>query len=246
MHTMANDIPYYHKAGARQFQYMHVTTGNWGNKALTNYQMARQLWNAETDCRELWEDYFARRYGPAADTMRRFYGSLERMLCNVRELKYGLARRLDRGDEELFPNSQLRYRIEAGVERDGPTLLEIVGRARACRELIQKALDAELPERIKARIAEDERMFTYGERTVAYYHECVQAFQLGRAGQSEDASRHFAEARRLANLLRQDVTSASMSSSHANASDALAASYAAGALERLAELLGPDGPSAAK
>ena len=35
------------RLGARHFHYMHVTTGNWGNKALTNYQMARQLWDVE-------------------------------------------------------------------------------------------------------------------------------------------------------------------------------------------------------
>ena len=114
MHTMANDIPYYYKTGRRHFDYMHVTTGHWGNKALTNYQMARQLWDVETDCEALWEDYFAPRYGPAAGIMRRFYESLEQMLCNARELKYGLARRLERGDKDLFPNSHLRYRPRAG------------------------------------------------------------------------------------------------------------------------------------
>lgn len=243
MHTMANDIPYYYKVGARQFQYMHVTTGNWGNKALTNYQMARQLWDVDTDCQRLWEDYFARRYGPAAQIMRRFYESLEKILCNVTELKYGLARRLDRGEEELFPTSQLRYRREPGLACDGPTLLEIVEYSKACRRLIQEALGMELPRRIKARIAEDERMFIYGERTVAYYHECVQALQLARAGRRDESLRHYTEASRIADLLRQDTTSSTMSSSHANAPDAFVASYATGALEHLAKLLGPQQPA---
>ncbi|NQT16752.1 MAG: DUF4838 domain-containing protein, partial [Planctomycetes bacterium] len=171
MHTMANDIPYYHKIGARHFHYMHVTTGNWGNKTLTNFQMARQIWDVETDCSLLWDDYFSRRYGPAAGTMREFYETLEKMLSNVSELKYGLARRLNRGAKDLFTTSELRYDRTEGVECIGPTLLEIVDHAGSCRALLDLAAD--LPDEIKARIGGDERMFTYGERTVGYYLECV-------------------------------------------------------------------------
>ena len=69
MQAMAHDIPYYYRQGARQFHYMHVTTGHWGTKSLTNYQMARQLWDVNTGCETLWADYF-RRYGAAAATMR--------------------------------------------------------------------------------------------------------------------------------------------------------------------------------
>ncbi|MHC4181039.1 MAG: DUF4838 domain-containing protein [Planctomycetota bacterium] len=241
MHTMAHDIPLFHKAGARHFHYMHVTTGNWGNKALTNYQMARQLWDVRTDCEALWEDYFAGRYGPAAATMRRFYLSLQKMLSNVSEIKYGLNRRMNAGAKELFPTPHLRYRRQPGIECNAPTLLEIVGHAETCRELIDQALAMELPERIRARVAEDERMFTYGQRTIAYYHACVQAFQLAHAGRLEEARGHYAEARRVADLLRRDTKSTTLSSSHANAPDAFVASYATGALDQLAKLLGPPG-----
>jgi len=239
MHTMANDLPHFYKVGARQFQYMHVTTGHWGTKALTNYQMARQLWNVETDCQALWSDYFASRYGPAAGTMRSFYESLERMLANVSELKYGLARRLDRGVEDLFPTPHLRYRRAEGEECDGPTLVEIVEHGKTCRALVDEALAMDLPESIKGRIAEDERTFTYAEQTIAYLHECARAFQLGRSGRGDEAREHFAEARRLAELLRADVTSATKSSSHANAANAFEATRATGAIAHLARLLGP-------
>ncbi len=239
MHTMAHDIPCYHKLGARHFHYMHVTTGDWGTKALTNYQMARQIWDVDTDCEALWQDYFTRRYGPGAEDMRRFYESLEKTLANVSELKYGLARRLDRGVEELFPASHLRYRREPGVTCDGITAVEIVEHAATARKVIDQVRAGDLPERIARRVAEDERTFTYAEQTIAYYHACVQAFQHARGQRQEEARRHYAEARRLADLLRQDTTSTTLSSEHANAPNALAASGAAGALEHLAKLLGP-------
>jgi len=236
MHTMANDIPYYHKVGARHFHYMHVTTGNWGNKTLTSFQMARQIWDVDTDCKTLWDDYFPRRYGPAAGTMRQFYETLEKMLSNVSELKYGLARRLGRGAKDLFTTSELRYERAEGVECIGPTLLEIVDYGKGCRVLLDRALTADLPDEITARIAEDERMFTYGERTVGYYLECVEAFRLGRAGKSAEASAHYEEAVRIADRLREDTTSVAHCYTP-GAPSAFAATNAAGALAHLKKLL---------
>ena len=170
--------------------------------------------------------------------MRRFYESLEQMFANATELKYGLARRLNAGAEDLFPNSHLQYRREPGVKCDGPTLVEIVGHAETCRKLIDEALAAEIPDPIRARITEDKRLFTYGERTVTYYDACTQAFELVRAGQKEEARHHYARAKRIAELLRQDVTSATLFMSAAIASpNAFAASGASHALEHLEKLL---------
>lgn len=239
MHTMAHDISYFHRIGARGFDYMHVTTGNWGNKALTNYQMARQLWDINTDCPALWEDYFAGRYGLASGVMRRFYESLERMSSNISELANRLARRLGAGEERLLASSHLQFERKPGVVCDGPTLTEIVGFSVECRKLIDEAAEMDLPPRLRARIAEDQRMFTYGERTVSYWYECVQAFQLARAGCRDEARRHYAEAVRLADLLRADTTSTTLASSHANAPDAFRGTFASGALGHLERLLGP-------
>jgi hypothetical protein len=250
MHSMAHDIPYYYQAGARSFQYMHVTTGHWGNKSLTNYQMARQLWDVNVDCESLWKDFFARRYGPAGDVMRRFYESLELMLSNVEPLKgwsSNLAARLDAGAKDLFTESHLRYRREPGVSCDAPTLVEMVEHGRACRRLIDQAAALSLPEQIKARLAEDERMFAYGERTLAYYDECVQAFALGRAGRLEEARRHFAEAKRIAELLLPDAWSVDLAYipdfQYDPPTDAFHATFATRALDHLAKLLGPLPPA---
>ncbi|MBN2296806.1 MAG: DUF4838 domain-containing protein [Pirellulales bacterium] len=238
MHTMENDIPYYYSVGARHFQYMHVTTGNWGNKALTNYQMARQLWEVKADCEVLWEDYFSRRYGPLATQMRVFYETLEKMLANIHELKYSLARRLDRGDKELFPEPELRYRRQQGVECNGPTLLEMVEYAKICRHLINQAMLAgNVDANIASRIAEDERMFTYGERTIGYYAACAAAFENARAGKYKESQDSYKQACRLADLLRADTTSASMSSAHASAANALEASGAIKTLKYIEKLL---------
>jgi hypothetical protein len=255
MHTMANDLPYYYGLGARHFHYMHCTTANWGNKALTNWQMARQLWEPGTDCNALWDDYFGGRYGSVQAEMRAFYERLEKMLSNVSELKYGLARRLDTGAANLFPTSHLKYEKTAFDKDDGPDLLEILDYARQCREIIDGAAKAELPARIVQRVAEDARLFTYGETTVKFYDALCRACTAARqsvsdksdkSDQSDKARAAFREARTLADLLKADTTSMALSSSHASAANGLVASYAQGALLRLEALLGPMEPEQVK
>jgi hypothetical protein len=243
MHGMAHDIPYYYQIGARQFHYMHVTTARWGTKSLTNYQMARQLWNVQTDCEPLWADYFARRYGPAASVMRNLYDSLETMLCNVEALKgWGsqFLGALDEGKQPLFPNSHLQYRREPGVKCDGPTLVEMVAASQKCRSLITAALAIPSPDRIKARLAEDERTFTYAEQMLRYYDQCTQAYQLARAGRKDEAREHFEDAKRVAELLRQDTWSMGLSFIHDEPFElnGFNATHATRALDHLAKLLG--------
>jgi hypothetical protein len=242
MHTMCNDIPFYYSIGARHFHYMHCTTKNWGNKALTNWQMACQLWNPESDCNALWDDYFNGRYGPVAEDMRAFYRELETMLNNCSELKYGLAGRLNRGDRNLFPNNILKYEESHFDTDDGPDMVEIIGHADNCREMIDKVLAKDLPDRIRARAAMDEKLFTYGERTVRFYDALCRAYAAAWADRKTAARKALGEARELADLLAADTESAKHASSHANAPDALNASRAAGAIGVLTNLLGPADP----
>ena len=242
MHGMAHDIPYYYQQGARSFQYLHVTTGHWGNKSLTNYQMARQIWDVRTDCEALWKDYFARRYGPAGDVMREFYESLEQMYSNVEPLKgwsSNLAARLEAGAKDLFTESHLRYRREPGVSCDAPTLVEMVEQGRKCRQLLDRAKKVPVSERIRARLAEDERLFTYGQQTLAYFDACAQAFEHGRAGRLAEGRRYFAEAKRIAEVLRQDTWSVDLCYIHDEPfpNNAFQATYATRALDHLAKLL---------
>jgi len=238
MHSMAHDIPYYYSAGARHFHYMHVTTDNWGSRALTNWQMARQVWNPGVNCEESWRDYFQGRYGPAHKVMRQFYEGLEAMLSNVSELKYNLGRRLGKGEPELFPDHHLQYEKTSFASDDGPDLVEILDSAKKCRHLINEAASIDLPEEAALRIAEDERAFCYAERTVFFYDTLCRATFGIASGRISEARAALWTARDLALLLKSDTVSTKFSSSHANAADALEASYAAPALERLADKLG--------
>lgn len=242
MHVMCNDIPYYYDIGARYFHYMHVKTREWGTMALTNWQMARQLWEPKINCEALWNDYFDGRYGEAKGLMRQFYECLEKMLCNVSELKYGLARRLSAGAQDLFPSPHLRYDNTDTREKIGPTLKEMVKWMNCCREIIDRAMLMALPQKIKMRIEEDERIFTYAERTLKFYDALCRAYSAVRTENIVEAQKAFEEAELLAKLLKSDTKSARFSSSHANARDALEASFAANALNILGQLISPKSP----
>ena len=237
--TMAHDIPYYYQTSARHMHYMHCTTGNWGSKALTNYQMARLLWDPELDPKALYDDYFPGRYGRAAKVMRRFYDSLATMLSNVTELKYGLSRRLSANTENLFPRKHMRYEPFTPEDSDGPDFQEMLAAGEECRKLIAGAHGIDLPERVQARLAEDEALFFYGYNTLRFYDEVIQATLLLREGNGAEAREHYAEAAKWQALLEEDTTSTSLSSSHGSAANGYVASYITEAWARLQSELGP-------
>ena len=177
--------------------------------------------------------------------MRRYYDSLETMLCNVQLLKGwspSLCTRLNRGQKPLFADPHMRYRREPGIKCTGPTFVDMLDHSKLCRQLIDEARVLPLPERIKSRLAEDERIFAYAERTLRYYDECVRAYQLAWADRKEEARRHYESARREAELLRQDAWPVSPEYTYHEEpleGNALTASNAAGALDHLAKLLKP-------
>jgi hypothetical protein len=103
-----------------------------------------------------------------------------------------------------------------------------------------------LPPRIAARVAEDERLFTYGEHTLQYYDACVRSFFAIRGGKKKAAVAALAEARRVADLLREDTVSTTLSSAHGNSANAFTATYAVGALAVLQDLIGPAVPEEVK
>ena len=140
------------------------------------------------------------------------------------------------GHQDLFPSSHLRFQPTPGVESDGPTLTEIVAHGQTCRQLIDQVLAMDLSQPVRACVEEDERLFTYAERTVAYYDTCVRAFQLARQGKIDRAKPFFNRAKEIAQFLRQDTLSTSKSYSPI-IPNALVASEAEKALEHLAKLL---------
>jgi hypothetical protein len=239
--TMCVDMPYYYKMGARHMHYMHCTTKNWGTKALTNYQFARMLWKPDLDCQAMLRDYFAKRYGPAAEPMRKLYDRLDTALCNVTELKYHLSGRLNANAKALFSLKHMKYEKTHFEDNDGPDLMEMLAAIDDCRKMLQEISATDLPERVKARLAEDAGPLNYAANTIHFYDVLVRMTLLIHQGKKEEAGKLLPEMKRLAKALQDDTTSTKWSSSHASSPNAFEASYVKPAYARLLQVLQAEG-----
>lgn len=213
MQIMAADIPYYHRSGATDMDYMHVLAANWGTHALTNSQYAAMVWNPDLDVASWLADFRMRRYGRLAAGMREWYAGLEQAMRNCKPLKHymgvisagppeklwplpdyritGLNRQMqkDAGGGEpvnLFDSEHLRY---AGGEgrpaNDGPSLLETVaGLQEAARRLDHLLLEAGGDPVLSARLISDARRFRYTCQLVQFIYHLVRLRLFEHRGES--------------------------------------------------------------
>lgn len=238
--TMAEDIPYYYDHGARHMHYMHCTTRHWGTKSLTNWQFSRMLWDPHVKVDDLLADYFAARYGPAADPMRALYRQLDTALSNVTILKYRLSGRLQRGDENLFHERHMKYDATQFEQDDGPDLVEMVAAIDECSAALERVRQMDLPPDVSARLSEDAGPLSYAAHTLHYYEVLVRAASLVKEGKKDEARKLLPDLKRLAEALKLDTVSTHYSSSHASAPNALDASFVAPAYDRLVAELEKD------
>jgi Domain of unknown function (DUF4838) len=177
--TMEHDIRYYYDSGARAMHYMHVPMGNWGPRAITNYQFARMLWDPGCDVPAMKDEYFKLRYEGAAGPMREFYASLEQAMLNVPEYlatpgeDENLGGRLrayaDGKANDIFPYRHLRMSGDHPPPDDGPSMDDSIQELGRAEHLMDQALAAPVSDRARGCILEDEALFRYGDATVRFY-----------------------------------------------------------------------------
>ncbi|MCE5228262.1 DUF4838 domain-containing protein [bacterium] len=230
---MRADIPYYYKTGARSFNYMHAPTANWGTRTLTQWQMARMLWDPNLNVDELLDDYYAGRYGPAAGQMRKVYGSLRTAMSNAHVIRYPLRVALERGYKNLFNTKHMRYDVFHPATDDGPDWVEVMAAMKDARAQLEKAKQIKVPERIRARIAEDDGLITMAGEQTDLYDRAIAAQTALNKGDKAAARKALDEARPIAARLKADTRSVQFGSSHVNSPDALEATGIAGGLARM-------------
>jgi hypothetical protein len=179
--SMEHDIRFYYESGARAMHYMHVPMGNWGPRAITNYQFARMLWDPSIDVHAMKDEYFNLRYEGAAGAMRDFYASLESAMLNVPEYLAtpgedenlgGQLRAFAEGrGNNIFPYRHLRLSGDHPPPDDGPSIEDSVQELGRTETFLERALAVPVSDRARACILEDEALFSYGDATVRlYYH----------------------------------------------------------------------------
>ena len=82
VHVIREDMPYYHKLGAESF-YTQPAGRRWSAVGLNHYIAAKLAWDVELDVDRLMEDFCEKFYGEAADPMRRYWQTLERIFAET-------------------------------------------------------------------------------------------------------------------------------------------------------------------
>lgn len=198
---MAHDLPFYWQAGARDIDYMHVITQQWGTHALTNGQFAAQIWDHQLDVDDWLKQFFGQRYGAVAERMTTFYHLLEEALLNCKPLRHYVGKKIDdsmTGSRELVPGytttglnsalphegspekpspifttQHLQYAASPCQENNGPSVLETMALLHeAAKVLDQALLECEDP-KVSQRLAADARRFRYTCHEIRFVYHLV-------------------------------------------------------------------------
>lgn len=232
---MRADIPWYYAHGARHLHYMHTPVANWGTRTLTQWQFARMLWDPVLNVDQLIDDYYTGRYGPAAAPMRDFYASLRTAMCNLHEVRYPIQANLMKNSREIFTSNHMQYKTAHFDTDDGPDWDETMAALKEARVKLERVKTMELPEAVRARVAEDAGLFTYAENMTNLYDRVIATRLALNAGDKEAARAAYAGVEKYEALLKADTKSMQWGSSHVNRVNGLAASR-----------LMPDGPGNAR
>ena len=73
--TIPQHMAYFKEQGVESF--ISESQQNWGNQGLNFYVAAKLAWDTQRDMEELWDDFYMRFYGPAAEPMRRYWQGWE-------------------------------------------------------------------------------------------------------------------------------------------------------------------------
>ena len=179
--------------------------------------------------------------------MRTFHKELEHASANFKAFKhyigvkgtrYTLRNRLTNDSAEIFPYEHLHYEAYHPAQNDGPDVVEIVDAIARARRAMDDALLACADPTERARLAEDERRFAYGEATVRFYYHLVRTALFHRKGDQEQARRELELVDREATILRGVLDLVQLSGVSVNAKDGLDASQAVPVYEHFKKLLG--------
>ncbi|MCE5230819.1 DUF4838 domain-containing protein [bacterium] len=246
-HSMRVDIPFYYSVNARYMHYMHPTTANWGTKALTNYHFAKQLWNPDLDVDKMLDDYFDGRYGPASKPMREFYNTLRDAMSNQNIVRFNLRNRLtdNKGVENLFQEKHMQYKpthydksTTSGLVYDeGPSWTEMLDLMKQCRRQLDAVKAMQLPDRIRARVNEDEGVFIYADYSYKLYDAVIRTQLAINDKKMDDARKAYREAMVYVNYLESDTESTKYGSAHSGAPNAYEATGLDKAIQRMKKQL---------
>ena len=216
--TMPHDLEFYRRTGTRFISYMHVSTALWGEIALNNCAFASAADGRDFDL----TDFLEKRYGPAADIMRKFYDLLRRfshiskplfhyvgkgkMLpdgSNTEKFSFELALKNHSGGYPFFLPGHFEKDVSSGRI---PSLTEADALLNEADALLSQA-DPCGNDRIRKCLETDRMRLDFTIRRFHFMTTMLRLLEAEEAGKTGEARRIAEELREYGEAMRKDSVS---------------------------------------
>ncbi|MBN1560494.1 DUF4838 domain-containing protein [candidate division KSB1 bacterium] len=182
--TMSNDIPAFADLGVRGINFQHVRFRRSGVQVLTNYQFARQTWDAHVATDTLKQEFFTLFYPGVSKTVEDYMERLELAMSTITTWRYFLPQRDYAGlKDAASAGSGLIKMNERFVEGTSTTSIDFNNLWESTYHLIFEArflmdelLAENLPATLQLRIQELDEELQYAERMIHLYDNVISYF----------------------------------------------------------------------
>lgn len=189
---MTIDIPAYAQIGVQSLIFQHVRLRDLGTQRLTNYQFARQTWDAHVAIDTLKQEFFDLHYPGVAETVKNYFERIELAMATATSWRYYLPQRAgaflqaaDKTesneitlDERFLPQkSSQSISFNSLWENTYHLIFE-------ARYLMDELLATEMPEVMRIRVQELNEQLRYAELLVNLYDNIISFITHGSDEQS--------------------------------------------------------------
>ncbi len=194
---MTIDLPAFAELGIGGMNFQHVRLHNAGVQTLTNYQFARQLWDAEVSVDTLKAEFFAQYYAGLSELMHLYYERIELAMSTVATWRYYLPQRgfsalnalADSGSTTIMVNERFTSHQSENPVNFNEMWENTYHLVFEARYVMDQVLVKELPEPLASHVNELNQQLLYAELLVNVYDNIYSYFTLGHG---EEAAREEA------------------------------------------------------
>ncbi|MBN1481086.1 DUF4838 domain-containing protein [candidate division KSB1 bacterium] len=189
---MTIDIPAYAHIGVQGLNFQHVRMRNLGTHRLTNYQFARQTWDAHVSIDTLKQEFFDFHYPGISKTIKNYFERIELAMATATTWRYFLPQRADSilavaqniQSREIIVNERfLPQDTNQSVSFNSlwENTYHLIFEA---RYLMDELLETDMPEYVRRRVEELNEQLHYAELLVNLYDNIISFFTHGSDEQS--------------------------------------------------------------
>ncbi len=189
---MAIDIPAYAELGVSGLDFMHVRIQDRGVQTLTNYQFAREVWDAHVSTDTLKSEFFAYYYPGISEMVADYYARIEQAMSTVTTWRYYLPQHgykvlnalADSGVATIAINERFLAQKSEHPVNFNELWENTYHQIFEARYIMDTLLAKELPDMLRQDIEDLNHQLEYAELLVNVYDNIYTFFTFGREEES--------------------------------------------------------------